>query len=280
MIASVTYRFSIAALLLLLWCRYRGLAFPRGVVNQAWLALMGLSYAVNYVLVYHTESYLSSGLVAVGLSSTLIFNLVLARVFFAIPLTRDLFVGLALGLGGVVMVFWPELSRSWHDTHDFSGLLSCLIAALAAACANMIALRNQKVGIETTPMNANWMAWMAIFVALYGVLNDTAFTMEWSWPYLSSMMFLIVFGSIIAFACYLTLLKRIGAERASYVAVLTPMVALALSTWFENFQWQPLGIVGVLLTLTGNVLVIRRRHVPTPKISPVRVQLIGPLAQK
>jgi len=271
-IASVAYRFSLAAVLLLAWCRWRRLALPHGVVNQAWLALMGFCYSVNYLLVYHTESYLSSGLVAVGLSSTLIFNLVLARFFFTIPFTRDLLIGLALGLTGVLLVFWPELSRSMHETHDFTGLISCLIAALAAAGANMIALRNQKAGIETLPMNANWMAWMGVFVAAYGIANGTNFTFDWSLGYVGSLLYLIVFGSIIAFASYLTLLKRIGAERASYVSVLTPIVALTLSTMFENFHWQPISLLGVVLTIIGNVLVIHRKQatgeLPKPVLAP------------
>ncbi len=278
-IASVAYRFSLAAVLLLAWCRWRRLALPHGVVNQAWLALMGFCYSINYLLVYHTESYLSSGLVAVGLSSTLIFNLVLARLFFNIPLTRDLLLGLSLGLIGVVLVFWPEFNRSFRAAHDYTGLISCLIAALAAACANMIALRNQKAGIDTLPMNANWMAWMGIFVLAYGAINRVEFTFDWSLTYIGSMLYLIVFGSIIAFASYLTLLKRIGAERASYVSVLTPIVALALSTLFEGFKWETISLVGVVLTIVGNVLVIQRRA-STPKSAMAAAPLARPLWQK
>ena len=60
-------------------------------------------------------------------------------------------------------------------------------------------------------------------------------------------------------AAYLTLIQRIGADRAAYTTVLFPIVALGLSTWLEDYRWTPLAAAGVALVLLGNVIVLMRR---------------------
>jgi drug/metabolite transporter (DMT)-like permease len=62
----------------------------------------------------------------------------------------------------------------------------------------------------------------------------------------------------VAFGCYLTLLGRIGMDRASYAMVLFPVIALALSTAFEGYRWTPFGMVGVACILAGNLIVLRK----------------------
>ena len=49
---------------------------------------------------------------------------------------------------------------------------------------------------------------------------------------------------------------RIGPARASYVGVMVPVVALIISTIFENLSWHPLMIAGMLVSIAGNVLVL------------------------
>jgi len=62
---------------------------------------------------------------------------------------------------------------------------------------------------------------------------------------------------VIAFAAYLGLIQRIGAAQASYANVLIPMVALALSSLFEGYQWRVASVAGLAVSLAGNLLVMR-----------------------
>jgi drug/metabolite transporter (DMT)-like permease len=71
-----------------------------------------------------------------------------------------------------------------------------------------------------------------------------------------------VFGSIIAFGAYLTLLGRIGAHRAGYAMVLFPVVALVLSMLFEGLKLDATILLGTCLVLAGNMFVLRRRPPP------------------
>jgi drug/metabolite transporter (DMT)-like permease len=101
---------------------------------------------------------------------------------------------------------------------------------------------------------------------LYGALMQLTFALARGIPfafdpspaYMGSLLYLAVFGSVIGFGCYLTLLGRIGADRAGYAAVLFPVVALCLSTLFEDFSWTYGAYLGVVLIMLGNVLVLGR----------------------
>jgi drug/metabolite transporter (DMT)-like permease len=73
--------------------------------------------------------------------------------------------------------------------------------------------------------------------------------------YLAAMVYLAIFGSVIAFTAYLTLVGRIGASKAAYATVLFPLVALSLSTLYEGFVWQTVSVVGVLISLLGNLVI-------------------------
>ena len=69
-----------------------------------------------------------------------------------------------------------------------------------------------------------------------------------------SLLYLALFGSVIAFGCYLTLVGKIGADRASYATLLFPIIALMISTLFEGYRWSPPAVAGVAVILAGNAL--------------------------
>ena len=80
-----------------------------------------------------------------------------------------------------------------------------------------------------------------------------------SFNYVSALLFLAIFSTVIGFACYFALQKRVGAEQAAYATVLFPIVALAISTFVESYSWTLLAFLGVALTLLGNLFVLSKR---------------------
>jgi len=82
---------------------------------------------------------------------------------------------------------------------------------------------------------------------------------DMSFPYIGSLIYLSVFGTIIAFGCYLKLIGKIGADRAAYASMLFPVVALGISTVYEGYQWSAHNLTGSVLVLIGNRLVINKR---------------------
>jgi drug/metabolite transporter (DMT)-like permease len=118
----------------------------------------------------------------------------------------------------------------------------------------------QKSGLPIVQSNAWGMFYGCVLSAISSVVVGHTFVFDFSTGYVLSLAYLTVFGSIIAFGAYLTLLGRIGAHKAGYAMVMFPVVALILSLMFEGLQLNASIVIGTLLVLAGNVFVLERRN--------------------
>jgi drug/metabolite transporter (DMT)-like permease len=254
---SVVWRFALASLMLLAYALWKRLPFRFRPRDHFWMALQGLFlFGINYIFTYLAEQYLVSGLVAVTFSLMVFFNIVGMRIFFGRPINPIGFLAAMLGVAGVGLVFWPELTRLSPSGNELFGVLFALVATAVASLGSMVATYNQRMPV--VPVNAFAMMYGAIFVAVYAALSGNRFAFDWSFRYVASLLYLALFGSVLAFGAYLTLMKRIGADRAGYSGVAVPIVALGLSTLFEEIHWQLPMLLGVGLCLAGNVLMLAR----------------------
>jgi drug/metabolite transporter (DMT)-like permease len=194
--------------------------------------------------------------VAVTFSLMVFFNIVGMRIFFGRPINPIGFLAATLGVAGVGLVFWPELSRFSPSGNELFGVLFALVATAVASLGSMVATHNQRMPV--VQVNGFAMMYGAVFVAVYAALSGDRFAFDWSFAYVASLLYLALFGSVLAFGAYLTLMKRIGADRAGYTSVAIPIVALVLSTLFEDIHWHAPMILGVGLCLAGNVLMLAR----------------------
>ena len=257
---SVVYRFALAAAILLVWCVLRSLPLKFGWRDHAAMAVQGsLLFGANYVLVYLSEQHIPSGLTAVIFCSMVFWNMLGARVFFGTPLKARAWIGATLGVAGVGLVFAPELTIFSRGEDSLLGLGYGMASALSASLGNLVAARNQRSGLPVVQQNAFGMLYGALLVALWAAVTGQDFVFEGTTAYVISLGYLALFGSVFAFGAYLTLLGRIGAERAGYVSVAIPIVAVLISTLFENFQWHILTFAGVALCVVGNVLVLQKK---------------------
>jgi drug/metabolite transporter (DMT)-like permease len=255
---SVVYRFALAAALLAAWCLATGRSLRFSRRDHAWLAGLGVTFfGLNYIGVYWAERYVTSGLVAVLFSLIVFLNPIGARLFFGTPLTARTFIAAAMGVCGVVLLFVPELSQGRGDGAAAYGVVFGVGATVIASGGNLVAIRVQRAGIPTLSGNAWGMAYGAITAALVGFAHGAHWTFDTGAGYVLSLAYLTVFGSVVAFGAYLTLLKHVGAARAAHTAVATPVVALALSTLFEGYRWTWISAAGVVLAVAGNWLALR-----------------------
>ncbi len=257
---SVGYRFTLAALLLLLWCGFRRLPMRFSPTEHLFIAMQGtFLFALNYLLFYLAELYVTSGLAAVIFSLILLMNMINGAIFLRSPIDTKVVAGGLLGLVGIVLVFQPEISSFTLENHGLRGVLLCLGATLLASVGNILSARNQKRGLPVVQTNAYGMAYGAMLMLVLSLCTGKSFELDVSVAYLGSLIYLSVFGSIIAFGCYLSLIGNIGADRAAYATLLFPLVALAISTVWENYQWSPMAVAGVGLILSGNLLMLQRK---------------------
>jgi drug/metabolite transporter (DMT)-like permease len=257
---SVAWRFALAGVMLLLWSLVRRLRLKFSLREHGWMALQGaLLFGLNYVCVYLAESRISSGLVAVIFSLITFLNIAGTRLFFKTPIRATTVVAALLGVSGVALIFLPELRRPAQGGEAVLGVIFSVVGTISACAGNLLSARNQRHGLPVVQLNTFGMLYGAAFVALYAAVIGREFIFDPSLRYVASLVYLALFGSVLAFGAYLTLVGRIGADRAGYTNAAIPMVALLLSVGFEDLRLGAPELCGILLCVAGNILVLRRR---------------------
>jgi drug/metabolite transporter (DMT)-like permease len=104
------------------------------------------------------------------------------------------------------------------------------------------------------------MGYGALTAAAIAWAGGSSWSFDWGFAYVASLVYLAVFGSIIAFGTYFKLIERVGANRASFTAVAIPVVAMALSTVFEGYRWTATAVIGAALALAGNYLALTAKR--------------------
>jgi drug/metabolite transporter (DMT)-like permease len=257
---SIAYRFGLAAIILIVFSLLRRLPMGFSLKTHAFFALQGLLlFSLNYFLVYLAEGYLTSGLVAIIFSLIIVLNVFFGAIFLGNPVRVRVMIGAGLGLLGLAFVFWPELNILSLSSQKIVGVILAFIATISASLGNVVSARNQRHELPVIQTNAYGMLYGAVFMLVTALLRGAELQFDTSPSYVLSLLYLAIFGSVIAFGSYLTLLGRIGLDRAAYVTVLFPVIALLLSTIFEDLRWGIYQLLGVLLILLGNAVVVTRK---------------------
>ena len=213
---SVVYRYAGASLLLFAWSKYKNLNLSFGVRQHGWFVLLGLFlFGLNYVLAYRAQIYITSAMTAIAFSSIVWMNILNARFFFGIKAGRRTIFGSLLGVAGIVTLFAPQVRDISFSDGVFFGSVLAILGALAASFGNMASQGAQKNGLPIVQSNAWGMFYGGLLSAISSIAAGHTFAFDFSTGYVVSLAYLTVFGSIIAFGAYLTLLGRIGAHKAS-----------------------------------------------------------------
>ncbi len=255
---SIVYRYVAASGILFAWSRARGLRLRFAWKNHAWFALLGfLLFGLNYVLAYRAQVHITSALCAIAFSMMLWMNIVNARLFFGVRSNRRVLAGALLGMAGILTLFAPHIGELSFSDSVLWGLVLAMLGALSASFGNMASQHVQKQKLPVVQTNAWGMLYGALWTGIYVAWAGYDIVFEWSPGYVLSLLYLVIFGSIVAFGAYLTLVGRIGAHRAGYATVVFPIVAMILSLLFEGLALDAPTMIGTLLAIGGNVLVLR-----------------------
>ncbi|MEM7763973.1 MAG: DMT family transporter [Pseudomonadota bacterium] len=263
---SLVYRFALAAIALVIFAvwQQRRLRVPR----RYWpmVATQGFfMFSANYYFVYHGTAYVTSGLVAVLFTSLVFLNAINERVFFRTPISATGLVAGCAAIGGIGLMFWPEIQSLSLSDDTLKGIGLVLCGALMASFGNMAAIRNTRDKLPVVAVNALGMAFGTACSLALALFNDEQFTMDWSFSYVASLLFLAIPGTAVAFGLYLTLLERIGGTKAAYSSVMLPVVALIISTLFEGYEWSLLAFIGLIIAVAGNALALAEKPKAAPK---------------
>lgn len=260
---SVAYRFCLAGLLMLIGSRIIGLNLKFSRKQHAYILLQGaLLFSFNYLLVYNSELYLTSGLVGLMFSLLVFFNILSSRIFLKTPFDYKVIFGGILGIVGTALIFWKDISDFAFTDGRLLGMFFALAGTAVASLGNITSAYNQSKGIPVITSNAFGMAYGGLIMLSLGLITGKELTFIFETSYVASLLYLSVFGSIVAFGAYLTLVGNIGASKAAYVNLIGPVIALILSTIFEDYRWTFTSFSGAALILIGNTIALRKRKKP------------------
>ncbi|HEX5644503.1 MAG TPA: DMT family transporter [Erythrobacter sp.] len=259
---SVTWRFAVAtpAMFALALAMRHPLAMPRPAHMLA-LAMGLFQFCGNYVFVYMSELYLTSGIVALLIGMMIVPNAILGRVMLGQRITARFTIGSAIALAGIALLLLNEVQVAPLGGNVALGVVLALVAMVAASIANVIQAGETGRSVPLVTL----LAWSM----LYGTLIDGSVAWALAGPpvfprdpvYWAGVAWLALAGSVVTFPLYYDLVRKLGAGRAAYNGILVVVIAMAISTLFEGYRWTPLAMAGGALATFGMVIALRARSV-------------------
>ena len=258
---AVTWRFALAALGMFLLAavrRERLLLSREGML----LALpMGLfQFFANFQFVYQAEHFITSGLVAVLFALLMVPNALLARVFVKAEISGRFIAGSAVALVGIALLLLHEYRAApAGGAAVLTGIVLTCGAILSASIANVMQAA-ERARRQSVVVLIGWaMVFGTIADALYAWVTAGPPVFDSSPRQLAGLAYLAIVGSVVTFPLYFALIRDWGPGKAAYNSVAVPVVAMALSTFFEGYQWTLLASGGAVLAMIGLLIALSGR---------------------
>lgn len=256
---SIFWRFAVATALMMVIMLARGKLRSLSLRDHLFCLLQGSCvFCFNFWCFYTAAAWINTGLESVIFSMAVLFNAVNSFFFFGQKPPLRFYCAAALGLTGIVTLFWHDLMSSGFSGSLLLGVGLSALGTFGFSLGNMISLRHQKKGLEVMTTNSWAMLYGTLLIATIALVRGDNFTPQWTFSYLSALLYLAVFGSVVAFGAYFTLVGRIGPSNAAYSTLLFPLVALSFSTVYEGYSWQMNAVAGLVLILVGNLVMFAR----------------------
>lgn len=256
---SVFYRFFLASIIILLFCIYKKINLRFSIKEHIFIAALGIFlFNINYVIFYLSTQYLISGFVALCFSSILFMNVINNIIFHRNLPNIMTILGGAIGTSGLFFIFYVEISNFTLSSTTSFGIFLGIIATYFASLGNLISAHTSKIKLPVVPVTGYGMLYGSLSLLIYLYIMGVPFEFDLSLSYNLSLIYLSIFGSVFGFSLYLTLIKKIGSNDAAYVAIIMPLIALLVSTIFENLIWNLNLVIGAIMIILGNILILRK----------------------
>jgi drug/metabolite transporter (DMT)-like permease len=259
---SVSYRFLVAGIAMAIYAMLKRDSWRLGASGFAFAAVLGFAqFCLNFNFVYRAEQHITSGLVSVVFALLLIPNAVLGRIFLGQKLGRQLMIGSAVAMAGIVLLFLREARVDPHGPWQvMAGVGFTLCGVLSASAANVMQATPTAAKYPMMTMLAVAMLFGAAFDALFAFATVGPPVVEMRAAYWLGILYLGLFASALAFPLYFGVLRTIGPAKAAYSSVIVPVIAMCLSTIFEGYRWSGLAMAGAALAALGLVIALRARR--------------------
>ena len=259
-LVSVFYRFLIAAIIIFIYLVIKNKNLKFSINHHFWFLFFGTClYSINYVFFYLSNTYLISAFPAIVFSTVVIMNILGETFYFKKKPSLKTLIGATIGMIGIIIIFNDEIFNFSLSEGTHVGLFLALIGTFCASTGNMVHQRNLNNNFPPIQTIAYAMLYGSLVTLFVTQIRGAELLFENSVSYISSLLYLSIFGSIFAFVSYLKLLEKVGPGRAGYVGVVMPVLALMISTIFEKLEWQIDLIIGLPILIIGAILVINQK---------------------
>ena len=252
---SILWRFIIAAAICFCISKVLKLNLRFPIKIHLKMALMGFfMFSTNFTLFYYASENLASGLLAVVFSMASMVNILMVAILTRSKPNYSQLLASAIGLIGITLIFIPELKVS---DLALKSIILCVVGTFSFCSGNLVSGSLQKQTIPVMSANSWGMVYGCIVLSLYAIILDHPFKISFDTSYLTGLLWLSIFSTVLTFGCYLTLLGRIGPGRVGYATVVFPIFALLISTLFENYIWTTSAVLGITLVIFGNLIMAK-----------------------
>lgn len=257
---SVVWRFALAATAMTAIALLRRERLRLTRREQAVAIAMGFfQFSLNFQLIYQSEHYLTSGLVAVVFALMVVPNAVLARLVLGAAITRRFAAGSAIALAGIALLMLHEYRIAPPGNAVTTGVLLVAGAIFSVSIGNLLQATDTARGVPIVSLMAWGMLWGVAASAIYALLSVGAPVLDPRPAYLAGIAYLGIVGSALTFPLYSQLIREWGPGPAAYNGVAVPVVAMVLSTMFEGYRWSPLAGGGAALAIAGLLVALSGR---------------------
>ena len=256
---SIFWRFAVASVTMLAILLATRRLRPLALRDHLFCVLQGCCvFCFNFWCFYTAAAHINTGLESVIFSMAVLFNAINGFIFFRQQPPARFWLASALGLVGIITLFWDDLLSNGLNASLLWGIGLSALGTYGFSLGNMLSMRHQRRGLETLTTNSWAMLYGTLVMGAIALVRGDDFTPQWTLSYMGALLYLALFGSVIAFGAYFTLVGRIGAGKAAYSTLLFPLVALTISTFYEGYVWHSNAVIGLALILVGNLVMFAR----------------------
>ena len=266
-------RFMIAALIMMIWA----IGKKENLLDWETIKLAAFSgffilFIGNGVVIF-VEQYVGSAWVAIIISAAPLWYVVYDKPHWKENFhSKSILSGLFLGLIGIFLLFLPNISSSYktdNNPYETVALFALIIGSMSWVVGSLHA-KYKKTG---APASVNT-SWQMFFAGLYFFIG-AIFTGELKNFQLSavsadawfSLSYLVIFGSILAYSCFVWLMEVRSPAQVSTYAYVNPVVAVLLGVYLasEHIGW--LQVAGLLVILLSVLLINLNKYLKKPGLA-------------
>jgi drug/metabolite transporter (DMT)-like permease len=266
-------RFIIAGLLMMIWAIWK----KENLLNWPSIRLAAISgFLVLFIgngIVIFVEQYVGSAWVAIIISAAPLWYVVYDKPHWKENFSsKSILTGLFLGIIGIFLLFLPNISSSYktdRNPYERFALIALVIGSMSWVIGSLFA-KYKKTDAPAT-VNTSWQMFFAgIYFLMGAFISGEVKTFQFSavpaaaWY---SISYLIIFGSILAYSCFVWLMEVRSPAQVSTYAYVNPVVAVLLGVFIASEKVNSLQIAGLVVILLSVLMINLNKYIKKPRLA-------------